>query len=112
MSRSEISQSLLIDPEMLDALTDQFPSLKSEYIERKDVQEALKILGFPLAGYEFRELIKDIPSNLDKIPVEMFMMLHAKVKESKDMGRNFQQRRVLKERVDVKVCLFELILSK
>lgn len=99
--REHLTKSLLIDADALDELSEEFPTLREEnYIEKANLKRAFELLGFPLAGYELRNLEKEVAGE-SRISGEALMMLHAKVKEQKDVGRTFKPEKVTKEDVNL-----------
>lgn len=81
MNRPGVSRSDFTDPESLTELYKHFPSLADGSIERKHIQDALKILGFSLAGYQLRDLLAEIPASLERIPTDMFIGIQSKAKQ-------------------------------
>lgn len=96
----------MIAQETLDELTTAFNTIDNDgngFINVTELGEALSVCGFRLPGYEVRNLISDFDKRIkdDRLDLEEFKALYARLKSERDFGRRFKTH--ISARTDVEV---------
>ncbi|KAL5007401.1 hypothetical protein ScPMuIL_016207 [Solemya velum] len=98
--------TLDLSGENIDDLTEYFDTIDSDgsgFIQLSELQQALKICGFDLPGYEVRNMIMEYDrggaQGDGKLDFQEFQGLYAKLKQEKDFGHRY--KKVVQTRTDL-----------
>lgn len=93
--KSMVRQSMLLNKDQLDDMKTVFNTIddnNSGYIDLRELNKALELVGIRIPGYELRDLVEAADrENDDKIDLEEFKDLYTQLKMKYDVKGQLQQ---------------------